>query len=417
MGNAKKVGDRKLVVLSGRTKGTAFVLTKSEVSAGRESDNAICLKGKRISRYHAVLIRDNGEYTLRDVSPHIGTLLNGRRTKEAHLKVGDRIRMGEFEMRYEAATAPVIDAPSAMTPVPPEVVTAPVMPVAAAQEEPVAELVVENSSREYEQRIVELTERLGAMSHENAALAKLNGELQARVSEGVMSVEEAHRAEAKLAQETKRLIDEAKKANEAMESLQAQMRMGSDQQAELVERFTIVSQENSRLAKRNGELQARISEGLAAAAKAARLEIELTTAQEALHKMGEKLAEARELIKQNGNTEPADHGEIPLTPFERVVAAEPIALDQRNKIIDLSAPIELVAAESDEAQMVVAKKQEAAVAKRQVSEKTHEQFDSLRRTIVEKKNLRAKMTLFERFTLPFRDTARLVQEQDSTSRE
>src|SRR5580692_6505476 len=146
MGNAKKVDDRKLVVLSGRAKGTAFVLTKSEVSAGHESDNAICLKGKRISRYHAVLIRDNGEYTLRDVSPHIGTLLNGRRTKEAHLKVGDRIRMGEFEMRYEAATTPVIDAPSAMIPVPPEEIIAPVMPVAAVQEEPVAELAAENSS-------------------------------------------------------------------------------------------------------------------------------------------------------------------------------------------------------------------------------------------------------------------------------
>jgi pSer/pThr/pTyr-binding forkhead associated (FHA) protein len=452
MGNAKNVGDRKLVVLSGKAKGTAFVLTKSEVNAGRESDNAICLKGKRVSRYHAVLVRNNGEYTLRDVSPHIGTLLNGRRTKEAHLKLGDRIRIGEIEMSYEAATkdaaAPVIDDSATATPAPINEVA---VPVVAAPQEPAAELVAEDLTSEYQQHVAELTERLGAMSQENATLAKLNGELQEKISEGVISAEEAHRVEAKLTQETKRLVGEVKTANEAMESLRAQLQTRSEQQAEtqetmrlagevktaneameslrvqlqtqsnqqteLTERFTIVSQENSRLVKRNGELQAKISKLEASAAKAARMEIELTTAQEALHKMSEKLAKARELAKPNASTEPADHEEIPLSSFERVVAAEPIALGRRSKIIDLSAPIKPVAVGSDEAQMAAAKKQEEAVAKRQVSEKTHEQFDSLRRTIVEKKNLRANMSLFERFMLPFRDTARLVVEQENANPE
>jgi pSer/pThr/pTyr-binding forkhead associated (FHA) protein len=146
MGKTKNAGGRKLVVLSGRTKGTAFVLTKPEVNAGRESDNAICLKGKRVSRYHAVLVRTNGEYTLRDVSPHIGTLLNGRRTKEAALKLGDRIRIGEIEMSYEAETvaAPVIDALPVTTPPPVEEIIAPVLPVAVTQEEAVALLVADN---------------------------------------------------------------------------------------------------------------------------------------------------------------------------------------------------------------------------------------------------------------------------------
>jgi hypothetical protein len=157
MGKTRKADERRLVVVSGRTKGTAFVLTKPQVNAGRESDNAICLKGKRVSRYHVVLVRDNGEYTLRDVSPHIGTLLNGRRTKEAHLKVGDRIRIGEFEMSYEAATAPAIDVSSATAPAPLDEDPAPIIPVAAAQQEPVAELALENSTSEHHQRVAELT--------------------------------------------------------------------------------------------------------------------------------------------------------------------------------------------------------------------------------------------------------------------
>ena len=46
MGKAKNADGRKLVVLSGRTKGTAFVLTEPQVNAGREDDNTICINTK-----------------------------------------------------------------------------------------------------------------------------------------------------------------------------------------------------------------------------------------------------------------------------------------------------------------------------------------------------------------------------------
>ena len=370
MGKAKKVDGRKLVVLSGRTKGTAFVLTKPEVNAGRESDNAICLKGKRVSRYHAVLVRDNGEYTLRDVSPHIGTLLNGRRTKEAHLKVGDRIRIGEFEFSYEAAatTAPAIDAPSMTTPASVDEVIAPVEPVAATPTEPVVELVaentvIENSTSEHQQRIVELT------------------------------------------QETERLVAEVKLGNEALESVRAQVQTQSDLQAELTERLKTVSHENAMLTKLNSKLEAKVSKLEASAVEADRVETELATAQAALRQMSEDLTKARESAKLDVKAEPA------AKELERIQTAPAKVRIERVEVSDLPADIERVVVESDEARMAAAKKrEEAALAKRCVSEQTNEQFDSLRRSIVEKKNLRANMTLYERFMLPFRDTARLVQE-------
>jgi pSer/pThr/pTyr-binding forkhead associated (FHA) protein len=412
MGKSNIAGGRKLVVLSGRTKGTAFVLTKPEVNAGRESDNAICLKGKRVSRHHAVLVRDNGEYTLRDMSPRIGTLLNGRRTKEAHLKVGDRIRIGEFEMSYEAetATAPAIDAPSAMTPAPIEEVVAPVMPVVVAETELALDLATENTVPESQERIAELTreterlvaeaklgnealesvraqmqtqsdlqaeltERLKTVSGENIALVKLNRELQAKISELKGSAEEADRVEAKLTQEMERLVGKMKKANEALEPLRAQLQTRSDQQAELTERLTTVSQENAALTRMNSKLEAKISKLEASAAEMDRVE-----------------------------TESAKAEPIQTAPVE--------AYGQQNKIIDLSVPVEPVAIESDEARMAAAKKREEVVlANRCVSEQTNEQFDSLRRTIVEKRNLRANMTLLDRFLLPFRDTARLVVQE------
>src|ERR1043166_7141271 len=115
MGDSKDVLGRKLVVLSGNSKDASFALTEHEVRAGRAEDNAICLRGKRVSRYHAVLVRSNGEYSIRDLSPRIGTFLNGRPRRAASLKLGDRIRIGEFEMCYEVATEPVAERSPAVT--------------------------------------------------------------------------------------------------------------------------------------------------------------------------------------------------------------------------------------------------------------------------------------------------------------
>jgi pSer/pThr/pTyr-binding forkhead associated (FHA) protein len=438
MDKVNNAGGRKLVVLSGRTKGTAFVLTKPEVNAGRESDNAICLKGKRVSRYHAVLVRNNGEYTLRDVSPHIGTLLNGRSTKEAPLKPGDRIRIGEFEFSYEAstATAPAIDAPPVTTPAPADEATGPVMPVAAAPKEPVAELATENRTTENQQRLAELTqeterlvgevklgnealesvraqlqmqsdlqadlsERLGSMSQENIDLVKLNRELQAKVSELKGSAEEADHVEARLTEETKRLVGEVKMANEAMESLRAQLQTRSDQQADLSERLKTVSHENATLTKLNSKLEAKVSKLEASAAEADRAEAELATAQAALRQMSKDLAKARQSTKLDANTEPTGQA-LPLSP-----AAPAEAHVERDKVSDLPADIEPVAVESDEVRIAAAKKrEEAALVKRGVSDQTNQQFDRIRQSIVEKKNQNPDKTLLARFLRPFRGPVR-----------
>ncbi len=325
MEKANTVDGRKLVVLSGRTKGTAFDLTEPQISAGSEDDNSICLKGKRVSRHHAILVRTNGEYSLRDISPRIGTLLNDRPAKEAHLKIGDRIRIGEFEMSYEAATAtvPALDAPSTMTPPQLAEIVTPIIPVVA----------VLDPIPEYQHRVAELT------------------------------------------QETERLAGELKLANEAMESLQAQLQAQSDQQADLMGRLKDVSQENAALIKLNDKFQAKISK-----------------------------LEAAATAKPN--------------PVKEEIAAPPAkAPDKRAKVSDPPVDNKPVAVESDEARMAAARAQEEAVARQQSTKKTNEQFDSLRRTIVEKKNLRSQMTLLDRLLLPFRDTAQLVRKPAHTDPE
>jgi pSer/pThr/pTyr-binding forkhead associated (FHA) protein len=95
---------RKMVVLSSVARGASFLLTGIQAGIGRDDDNAICLEDDLISRHHAVLIRQNGEYLLRDLNSLNGTFLNGEPARETPLKLGDRIRIGEVEMGYEAVT-------------------------------------------------------------------------------------------------------------------------------------------------------------------------------------------------------------------------------------------------------------------------------------------------------------------------
>ncbi len=357
MSKAKKVDGRKLVVLSGRTKGTEFVLAKPQVNAGRESDNAICLKGKHVSRYHAVLVRNNGEYTMRDVSPRIGTLLNGRPTKEAPLKLGDRIRIGEFEMSYESATAPAIGTPSATLPSQLDELIAPRFQVATAQKETVEELAAENSATEYQRRIAELT------------------------------------------QEIERLVGDVNLANEALASVRTQLQTRSDLQPDLTERLSTASQENAALAKRNSELQSRIFELEVSAGEVNRVETELAVAQAALHQMSEDLARARKSTKLEAIAEQLGRA-LQLNPtecaeeLERIQTALAEAHSEWDKISDLHA--------------------QAVLAKHCISDQTNEEFARIRRSLVAKQNQKPDKTMASRFHLsrllrPFRATARTAR--------
>jgi serine phosphatase RsbU (regulator of sigma subunit)/DNA-binding response OmpR family regulator len=61
---------------------------------GRSSGNNLMLSHGSISRTHAEVLVQNGEYLLRDVGSKQGTYLNGSRTEQARLKNGDQIQLG-----------------------------------------------------------------------------------------------------------------------------------------------------------------------------------------------------------------------------------------------------------------------------------------------------------------------------------
>jgi pSer/pThr/pTyr-binding forkhead associated (FHA) protein len=68
---------------------------------GRQADNDIVLDDRRVSRHHAEVIDRGGRWVIRDRDSTNGTAVNGKVTKEAVLKPGDRISFGGLEVTWE----------------------------------------------------------------------------------------------------------------------------------------------------------------------------------------------------------------------------------------------------------------------------------------------------------------------------
>jgi len=66
---------------------------------GRQGDNHLVLRDNRISRTHARIVSENGEYFLEDMDSRHGTFVNGQRVKRHKLKDSDRVDFG-FQDSY-----------------------------------------------------------------------------------------------------------------------------------------------------------------------------------------------------------------------------------------------------------------------------------------------------------------------------
>lgn len=93
---AEKQAEPFLRCENGKDKGKDYVLGFGESGIGRSIDNEVILTDIAVSRKHLKVIRDpNGALRLNDLGSGNGTKLNGAKVREAILKQGDRIEIGE----------------------------------------------------------------------------------------------------------------------------------------------------------------------------------------------------------------------------------------------------------------------------------------------------------------------------------
>jgi pSer/pThr/pTyr-binding forkhead associated (FHA) protein len=93
-----------LMFASGPLAGTEVALEKPRVTIGRGKDSEIVVDDASISHQHAALELGSGGYRIRDLGSTNGVVVNGARMALAELKHGDRIALGQIELRYVVET-------------------------------------------------------------------------------------------------------------------------------------------------------------------------------------------------------------------------------------------------------------------------------------------------------------------------
>jgi len=89
-------------VLQGSDKGRRFELPDAPATIGRES-HQIPITDNTVSRKHADLLPENGEWVVKDHGSSNGTYVNGQRVnKRQTLKLGDQVRVGRTIMVFGA---------------------------------------------------------------------------------------------------------------------------------------------------------------------------------------------------------------------------------------------------------------------------------------------------------------------------
>ncbi|MEO5754355.1 MAG: FHA domain-containing protein [Chthoniobacterales bacterium] len=83
---------------------TTHELTDERITIGRAPDNMVQIDDPSVSGRHAQLILIDQRYQLKDLGSTNGTRVNSEVITDTFLRVGDRIRFGKVEARYESMT-------------------------------------------------------------------------------------------------------------------------------------------------------------------------------------------------------------------------------------------------------------------------------------------------------------------------
>jgi len=93
-------GSGMLIALSGPARGARFLIDSDEVRIGRSSENEIFLDDVTVSRKHARLQRNNGEFTFSDLGSLNGTYLDGVISKAGTLVEGSELQIGKYRLHF-----------------------------------------------------------------------------------------------------------------------------------------------------------------------------------------------------------------------------------------------------------------------------------------------------------------------------
>ena len=92
--------------------GPDLTFDKDEITLGAMEENDVVLRDDTVSRYHCKIIQEDTGYVLVDLRSTNGTFINKVRIREAYLKPGCTISVGQQQLKFNARDEPVEIVPS-----------------------------------------------------------------------------------------------------------------------------------------------------------------------------------------------------------------------------------------------------------------------------------------------------------------
>jgi DNA-binding NtrC family response regulator len=102
-----------LVLVNTSDAGASFALGQPTVKIGKSPENDLVLDHPTVSRNHLVLKRQGDRFLVQDLDSTNGTFIDGAQVREAYLRPGALLEVGDVQLRFQPQVAPVEIAPSA----------------------------------------------------------------------------------------------------------------------------------------------------------------------------------------------------------------------------------------------------------------------------------------------------------------
>ena len=93
-------GPALVVRAGGGRAGEHFSPQSERTTIGRSPDCDIFLDDVTVSRKHAVLLQEDGRFTIEDLGSLNGTYVNRRRIESAPLSDGDELQIGKYRLTF-----------------------------------------------------------------------------------------------------------------------------------------------------------------------------------------------------------------------------------------------------------------------------------------------------------------------------
>jgi len=103
----------KLVILTQGMTGRAHELNVDRTTIGRVEDNTFQIADPSVSSHHCEVLLRGGEVLIRDLNSTNGSYINDSQITESVLKPGQKLRLGQIELKLEAGGAAPASAPAA----------------------------------------------------------------------------------------------------------------------------------------------------------------------------------------------------------------------------------------------------------------------------------------------------------------